>query len=234
MRFGAFTFEVSFSQNSSALFSFIGLLIFSRSFLFRGRQIDRNLICLNIGMSYKEIINQIKSELDKTIAFLEREVGNIRTSRASPSLIEDFEVECFDQKFALKQLGAISSVDSRTLTIQPWDKSYLEPIEKAISNSHLGVSPIVDKDLIRISFPQLSEEYRKDLLRLLAMKQEEAKRTIRRWREEAWRKIQDEFKEGNIREDDKFRGKDELQELIDEYNEKIEEMGERKKKELEN
>ena len=183
-------------------------------------------------MTYQEIIDQIKPELEKVVIFLEKEVGKIRTSRANPSLIEDIEVKCFDQKFPLKQLGSISIAGPRQLMIQPWDKSYLEPIEKALSQSSLGAAPIVDKDLIRISFPQLSEEYRKDLMNLLSTKKEEAKRTIRRWREEAWDKIQEGFKEGEIREDDKFRGKDKLQELIDEYNEKVEEMAERKKKEI--
>lgn len=183
-------------------------------------------------MTYQEIIDKIKPELDKVIIFLEREVGKIRASRATPSLVEDIEVECFNQKFPLKQLASISLAGSRQLIIQPWDKSYLESIEKAVSRAGLGVSPIVDKDLIRISFPQLSGEYRKNLLNILSTKKEEAKKTIRRWREEAWDKIQAGFKEGEIREDDKFRGKDKLQELIDEYNEKVEEMMERKNKEI--
>lgn len=183
-------------------------------------------------MTYQEIIDKIKPELDKVIIFLEREVSKIRTSRANPSLAEDIEIECFGQKFPLKQLASISIAGPRQLTIQPWDKSYLEPIEKALSQASLGAAPIVDKDSIRISFPQLSEEYRKDLLNLLSTKKEESKRTIRRWREEAWHKIQEKFQEGEIREDDKFRGKDKLQELIDEYNEKIEQIGERKKKEI--
>ena len=183
-------------------------------------------------MTYQEIIDQIKPELEKVISFLEKELGRIRTSRASPSLVEDIEVECFNQKFPLKQLGSILIAVPRQLTIQPWDKSYLEPIEKAISQTSLGAAPVVDKDLIRISFPQLSEEYRKDLLNLLSTKKEETKRTIRRWREQAWDKIQKGFKEGEIREDDKFRGKDKLQELIDQYNEKIDEITERKKKEI--
>src|SRR4030042_2787299 len=183
-------------------------------------------------MTYQEIIDQIKPELEKVISFLEKEWGRMRTSRASPSLVEDIEVECFNQKFPLKQLGSILIAGPRQLTIQPWDKSYLEPIEKAISQTSLGAAPVVDKDLIRISFPQLSEEYRKDLLNLLSTKKEETKRTIRRWREQAWDKIQKGFKEGEIREDDKFRGKDKLQELIDEYNEKIDEITERKKKEI--
>ena len=183
-------------------------------------------------MSYQEIIDHTKPELDKVILFFEREVQKIRTSRASPSLLEDIEIDCFGQKFPLKQLASISVAGPRQLIILPWDKSYIEPLEKAVSQSHLGVNPIVDKDTIRISFPQLSEEYREDLLRVLSSTQEEAKRTIRRWREEAWAKIQQEFREKKIREDDKFRGKDKLQELIDEYTEKVEEIGKRKGKEI--
>ncbi len=181
---------------------------------------------------YQEIINKIKPELDKVINFLDNELAKIRTGRASPSLVEDIEVECFGQKFPLKQLAAISASGSRQIVIQPWDKSYLEPIEKALQQSAVSVSPIVDKDLIRLSLPPLSEEYRKNLLRILSEKQEEAKKTVRHWREVAWDEIQQRFKEGKIREDDKFRGKSELQDLIDQYNQKIEEMGERKKKEV--
>ena len=183
-------------------------------------------------MNYQEIVDHIKPELDKVIHFLEREVQKIRTSRASPSLLEDIEVDCFGQKFPLKQLASVSVAGPRQLTIHPWDKSYIESIEKAVSQSHFGASPIVDKDTIRISLPQLSEEYRKDLSRVLSATQEEAKKTIRKWREEAWTKIQQEFREKKIREDDKFRGKDKLQELVDEYMKKVEEAGERKRKEI--
>jgi len=183
-------------------------------------------------MNYKEIIEKIKQEFDKVIDFLNRELAKIRTGRVNPSLVEDIVVECFDQRFPLKQLAAISSSGPREIIIQPWDKSYIGPIEKAVSQSSLGAAPIVDKDLIRISFPPLNEEYRKNLLRFLSEKQEEARKTIRRWREEAWDEIQEKTRTGEIREDDKFRAKDELQELVDEYNKKIDEMGERKKKEI--
>lgn len=183
-------------------------------------------------MEYKEIINKIKPELDKVMGFLEKEVSQIRTGRASPSLVEDKIVECFGQKFPLKQLAAISLSEPKTIVIQPWDKSYIEPIQRALSQTALGVSPIVDKDIIRISLPPLSDEYRKSLLRILSEKQEEAKKTIRHWREKAWEEIQERFKTREIREDDKFRAKDELQDLVDEYQEKIEEMRKRKEKEI--
>lgn len=183
-------------------------------------------------MSHKEIINKIKPEMDKAVVFLERELTKIRTGRASVSLVEDLIVECFGQKFPLKQLAAISSPEPKQIVIQPWDKSYVESIEKAISGSSLGVSGIVDKDVIRVNLPPLSDEYRKTLSRVLSEKQEETRKTIRHWRGEAWEEIQEKTKAGEIREDDKFRAKDELQKLIDDYSKKIDEMGERKKKEI--
>jgi ribosome recycling factor len=181
---------------------------------------------------YQEILNKIKPELDKVASFLERELAKIRTGRATPSLVEDVTVDCFGQKFPLKQLAAISTPETKKILIQPWDKSYLEGIVQALEKTGVGANPIVDKDIVRISLPPLSEEYRKNLLRIVSEKQEEARRTVRRWREEAWSEIQKETKEGNVREDDKFRAKDELQELVDKYNDKIEELGENKKKEI--
>jgi len=184
-------------------------------------------------MEYKEIINKIKPELDKAVSFFERELAKIRTGRASPSLVEDTVCECFGQKFPLKQLATISVPEARQILIQPWDKSYIDGIVRALEKTGIGAKPVVDKEVIRINLPPLSEEYRKELLRLLSQKKEEARKTIRRWREEAWDEIQEGYRQGKIKEDDKFRGKDELQELIDEYNQKLEEMAERKKQETE-
>jgi ribosome recycling factor len=182
---------------------------------------------------YKEIIQRTKLELEKVTSFSEKEIAKIRTSRASPSLVEDITVDCFGQKFPLKQLAAISCPEPRQLVIQPWDRSYLEPIEKSIAASAMGLSAIVDKDTLRISLPTLTEDYRKNLLRLLSEKQENSNKTIRHWREEAWRQIQEGFKTKEIREDDKFRAKDELQEMVEQYHKKIEEMGDKKRKEIE-
>lgn len=184
------------------------------------------------AIDYKTIINKIKPELDKVITFLDRELAKIRTGRASPSLVEDVIVECFGQKFSLKQLAAISIPEPKQILIQPWDKSYTGGIISALEKTGIGANPILDKDVIRIKLPPLNEEYRKELTHLLSQKQEDARKTIRRWREEAWAEIQEGQRAGKIREDDKFRGKDELQKLVDEYNEKIESLGERKKQEI--
>jgi len=183
-------------------------------------------------MSYKEFIDKVKPEFEKSFKFLEGEIDKIRTSRANPSLVEDIEVTCFGSKFTLNQLASISCPEPNQIVISPWDPSYIESIEKAVANSGLGMSSAVDKNVIRLSLPLLTEEYRHSLVKILNAKAEEGRQTLRHWREDAWNKIQRAEKEGEISEDDKFRGKDELQKLIDEYQKKIKELIEKKEKEL--
>lgn len=181
---------------------------------------------------YKEIISKIKPHFDKTIEYLKSELAGLQTSRATPSLIEDLEVECYNQKMPLKQLAAIQAPESRLILIRPWDKSILKDIEKAINQSKLGLSPVVDEELIRLKIPPLSEERRRELVKILHEKVEECRISIRRQREEVWREIQELERKKEIPEDDKFRAKDELQKVIDEYNDKIEEMKKKKEKEI--
>ena len=183
-------------------------------------------------MSYKEFIDKAKPEFDKAFKFFEGELAKIRTSRASPSLVEDIEVSAFGSKFPLKQLGAISTPQINQIVIQPWDASYMEPIEKAISQSGLGMSAVVDKNVIRLNLPSLTEEYRQLLGKTLNEKAEQTRQVVRRQREDVWNKIQAAQKAKEISEDDKFRGKDELQKVVDEYNEKVKNAVEKKKNEL--
>ena len=183
-------------------------------------------------MNYKDFITSAKPEFEKAFKFLEQELAKIRTSRASPALVEDIEVDAFGSKFPLKQLGAISTPQTNQIVIQPWDSSYIEPIEKAIGKSGLGMSAVVDKNVIRLSLPLLTQEYRDTLGKAINEKAEQTRQSLRRHREDAWNKIQTAQKEKQISEDDKFRGKDELQKLIDEYNEKIKNLAEKKKQEL--
>lgn len=180
----------------------------------------------------KEPIEKIKPELEKVIDFFKKELAKIRVGRATPSLVEDISVDFLGEKLTIKELGTIFCPNRRQITIQPWDQSCLEVIEKAISRSSLKLNPIVEKDKIRLHLPPLSEEYRQELLKVLTERKEIVKRTIRRWRDEAWKEIQENFKEGEISEDGKYRKKKELQELIDEYSEKIDDLEEKKKKEI--
>ena len=181
---------------------------------------------------YKQIINKIKPHLDKTLEYLKSELNGLQIGRASPSLVEDLEVDCYGRKMPLKQLAAIHAPEPRQIIIQPWDKNILKEIETAISHSKLDLTPIVDNEMIRLNIPSLNEERRKELVKILHEKTEECRVSIRRQREEAWKEIQNLEKEKKIREDDKFRAKDELQELVDEYNKKIDEIGERKEEDI--
>ncbi len=164
--------------------------------------------------------------------FFKRELAKIRANRAAPSLIEDMVVDCFGQKLPLKQLANISLAGPRQLVVQPWDESYIVEIEKTVSRSNLGANVAVQGKTISISLPPLSQEFRERLLDLLAEKMEQARQTVRHWRERAWKQVQEKEKAGDIREDDKFRAKDELQKLVDGYNKKIEELAENKKREI--
>lgn len=181
---------------------------------------------------YKEIINKVKPEFDKALSFLEKDLVQIRTGRASPSLVENVVVECFGQNFSLKQLAAISIPEPKQILIQPWDKSYLDGILQALSKTGVGANPVVDKESVRINLPSLTEDYRRELVKTISEKQEDVRKVMRKWRDDAWSEVQERAREGKIREDDKFRAKDELQEMIDEYQEKVEQAGERKKKEI--
>lgn len=183
-------------------------------------------------MSYDNVLKKIKDDFNGALEYFRQEIAKIRTNRASPSIIEDIQADCYGSKIAIKQLAAIHTPSAREIVIQPWDKNSLEPIARAITQSNLGLNPVVDGVAIRLLLPQLTEERRKEYLKLLKEKMEEARVKIRRHRDEAWGEIQELCKDGKIREDDKFRGKDELQKLVDEYNNKIEEMGAKKEEEI--
>ncbi len=182
--------------------------------------------------TFKEYIDRAKPEFEKAFKFLEGEMAKIRTSRATPSLVEDIEINYLGVKYSLKQLASISVSESNQIVIQPWDPSYIEAISGAISQSGLGMSTSVDKNTIRLSLPLLTEEYRHSLVKILNEKAEQSRQTMRHWREDAWNKIQSAQKEKLLSEDDKFRGKDALQKLIDEFAEKIKKLIEKKEKEL--
>src|SRR3989338_2808184 len=181
---------------------------------------------------YKQLISQVRPEMYKAFHFLEEELLKIRSSRVLPSLIDKIRVDLFGQSFELQQLGNITVGDARQLVMQPWDQSYLEAIAAAIQKSGISGSPVVDGQLIRVNFPALSAEYRQDMVRKANELAEQVKQTIRKWREKVWNEVQDKTRASEIREDDKFKAKDELQKLIDDYNEKISKLIAAKEKEL--
>jgi ribosome recycling factor len=178
---------------------------------------------------YKEIIELHKDELENSINHFEKESMKLRTGRANPALVEELNVDCYGVATPIKQIANISVPEARQLLVQPWDKSNLEATEKAIIDADTGATISNDGIAIRLTFPPMTEENRKDLVKILGAKAEEARVGVRNVREDIWKEIQQAEKNGEITEDDKFAGKDELQKIVDEYNEKIEDM--RKKKE---
>lgn len=178
---------------------------------------------------YKKYIEEIKPELEKAIDYLQKELAKIRTDRATPSLVEDIVVECFDQKLPLKQLAAISCPEERQIVIQPWDKNYIKSIIAAIRKANSELNPVPQAGIIRIKLPSLTKEYREKLIKKISAIREEARISIKRTRDEAWNSIKTAEEQGEITEDDKFRGKDELQKIVDQYNGKVNQIIEDKK-----
>lgn len=179
-----------------------------------------------------DIVQNIKPKLQKVVEHYQIELGQLRVGRASAAMVENLLIENYGMKMPLKQLSMISIPDPKTIAIQPWDKSALKSIEKAITESHLGLNPLDDGNIIRLNIPPLTEESRKSLVKVLGTKTEEARISIRTHREELWREIQEKEKTGEIPEDNKFKAKEDLQKIVDEYNEKIKGMYEKKEKEI--
>ena len=170
-------------------------------------------------------MGDFKVKLEKIIERLKQEVSSLRTGRATPALVEDLEVDYYGVKTPLKAIASISSPEPRTLEIKPWDKNAIQPIEKAIQGSSLGLNPVTDRDAIRLSIPSLTEERRKELLKLLGKHLEEARIQVRRERDEVLKEIERREKAKGISEDEKFRQKNEAQKVIDDVNKKIEDTG---------
>ncbi len=183
-------------------------------------------------IDYKKLIEKIRPEMENVLKNLQEELAKIRTGRASSALLEGLSVECFGQKFPLRQLGTLTVPEPQQVLIIPWDVSYIEAIVKAIERSNLGVSVNVEGNVVRVIFPPITEEFKQNILKILSQKKEEAKKKIRYLRQEVWDEIQEAFKEKKISEDEKYRGKKELQDLIENFNDKIEEAIKRKESEI--
>ncbi|MFA9262499.1 MAG: ribosome recycling factor [Undibacterium sp.] len=180
----------------------------------------------------KDIIESKKGSFEKAVAHFTEEAGTLRTGRANPGMVEGLLVDYYNAKTPLIQMASISVPEPRQIVISPWDKGVLSQIEAAIRESDLGLNPVNDGSVVRITLPALTEERRRELVKTLNARAEEARISIRNIREEAWKEIQEAEKEGLMSEDDKFRGKDDLQKVIDEYNRQLEGVREKKEGEI--
>ena len=184
-------------------------------------------------MSYQEILDKIKPELEKNLDFFKKQLMEIRAGRLSSGLIENIKADCFGQELPLKQLGIISTPSHNEISIQLWDKSYIEGVVQAIEKRKVGLNVRIEGNNVYLSVPPLTEEIKQNLIKILNEKKEESFQNIRRIRDKAWKEIQERCQKGEVTEDDKYKGKDKLEELVKEYREKIEETAENKRKEIE-
>lgn len=181
-------------------------------------------------MNYNFSSLQVKSNEIKN--WFKNETASLRANRATPALVENILIDSYGSKMPLKHVASINVEDAKTLRVTPWDISVLKNIESGISFSNLGIQPIIDKHSVRLILPELSEERRKSLIKILGEKLEEAKISLRLERDEVWKDIQEKERAGEIPEDDKYRLKDKMQEIIDKTGKELEEIAEKKEQEI--
>ncbi|MFN2302116.1 MAG: ribosome recycling factor [Anaerolineales bacterium] len=180
----------------------------------------------------KDILREAAERMQTALNLLEEDLSAIRTGRASPALVERLPVDYYGTHTPMIQLASISVPEPRQLLIRPFDPNTLKDLERAIMASDLGLTPNSDGKVIRLNMPQLTEERRHELVRVVHNRMEEARVKIRNIRRDLIRDLRDFEKEGLISEDDQERGEKELQELTDKMNDKVTEVGEFKEKEI--
>ncbi len=179
-----------------------------------------------------DILLDADSRMDGAVEAFRRELSGVRTGRAHPSLIENLQVDYYGAHTPLKQLGNISAPESRLLTVQVWDRGSMKAIEKAIQGSDLGLNPAIDGQLIRLPIPALTEQRRRDMVKLVHNKTEEARVAVRNVRRHAHDELRKAEKDGEISQDDLRRNADELQKLTDGHISTIDLEGKQKEAEL--
>ncbi len=180
----------------------------------------------------KEILKEEEEKMKKALEANSHAMAMVRTGRASPSLLENVKVDCYGTQTPLNQLSSVSVPDPRLITIQPWDKSIIGDIEKAIIKSDLDLSPVTSGDMIRIPFPPLSEERRMELVKVVHKMAEECRIEIRQQRRDAREQLKSLEKEGKISEDDSRRAQEEMQKMTDRYIEQVDKNLAAKEKEV--
>jgi ribosome recycling factor len=177
-------------------------------------------------------LQETKDRMGKTIDDLKNELKRVRTGRASLSLLDGIRVDYYGTQTPLNQMASLSVPESRLIVIQPWDVSAIKEIEKAILKSDLGLTPSSDGKLIRISIPPLTEERRKDLVKVVSKMCEEHKIATRNIRRDSNELLKGFKKDGDISEDDAFKAQDSVQKVTDEYIARIDEIYKSKEKEI--
>ena len=177
-------------------------------------------------------LNDFKADFEKSVEFFKNDIAGLRTSRASVAMVEDISVEAYGTRQPIKAVASISIADPKTLSIEPWDKSIMQAVEKGIRESSLGINPVNDGRLIRIILPELTTERRTELTKILHQKAEAGRVSLRKVRQEVRDMIAEEEKGGGLGEDDKFRLQEDLDKIVKEFEDKVKDITEKKEKEI--
>ena len=176
--------------------------------------------------------NQIEEKMEKTINVLEENFAEIRAGRANPAILNKVKVDYYGVPTPINQVAGISVPEARMIVIQPWDASILKAIEKAILTADIGINPNNDGKLIRLTFPELTEERRKEIVKDIKKLSEEAKIAVRAIRRDAMDLAKKEQKDGNMTEDEEKQAEDKIQKLTDKKVAVIDEISSKKEKEI--
>jgi ribosome recycling factor len=179
-----------------------------------------------------EVYKKTKAKMEETLKACEREFASLRTGRASSSLLDGIRVNCYAATMPLNQLATLSTPESHLIIIQPWDKTIIGDIEKAILESDLGLTPDNDGNAIRIALPHLTEERRKELTKIVKNKTEALRVSLRNERREAIEHLKKMEKDEHIPEDDSRKAQKKVQEMTDDFIKRIDELLETKEKEI--
>jgi len=179
-----------------------------------------------------DLIQDSTRRMNKSVETAQHEFNTIRTGRASAALLDRIDIDYYGQKTPLKQLATINVPDPRTLTIQPFDPSSLKSIERAIQESELGLQPSNDGKIIRLPIPQLTEERRKELVKVVRQLAEEGRVAVRNVRRDVMHHLKELAHSGEVGDDDERRGEERVQKLTDEHVAKIDELLKRKESEI--
>jgi ribosome recycling factor len=180
----------------------------------------------------KDLLDETEVHMHEAVQAMERDLRAIRTGRASPALVEQVMVNYYATPTPLRQLAVISAPEPQLLVVRPYDPTSLSEIERAIMKSELGLTPSNDGKIIRLPIPRLTEERRQEMAKLVRQRVEEGKVALRNVRRSALDDMRDFEKEKLVSEDDFYRGKEELQDLTDRYAKQMDEVSERKQREI--
>lgn len=183
-------------------------------------------------MDYNQMLKTCEIEMAKAVERFKEEIKKIHTGRATPVLVEDIPTDYFGSKVPIKQIASISIPEPRMIVVSPWNKNDLGPIQKALAESDLKVNPQNDGEVIRVVLPVLTEERRIEMTKIIGKEKEESRVSIRKIREDVWGQAQEKSKNGGLSEDDKFRLKDKLQEIVNKINAELDEIAEKKEEEI--